>query len=108
MNSEDSLLNPTIIRRGVQLQPGVRTGERYRQRANGTGYVWPIQPGAATARQRVLIASMTAGASGPASSGLALSAQRPGFVVPTIAVDTPGCARVKRSAIEMASGRGSC
>src|SRR5581483_3685610 len=69
----------------------------------GTGQDCPTQSGAATAFQRLRIASNCAGDSGPAASSAAFSCQRPGFVVPTIAVCTPGRPRVNRSAIPTAS-----
>ena len=49
---------------------------------------------------------MSAAGSGPAASSAAFSRQRPGLVVPTIAVCTPGTRSVNRSAVADGSRRG--
>ncbi len=64
-------------------------------------YVWPTQVEETISSHRSRIAANSLLLSGPASSNLAFSCHRSGFVVPTIAVCTPGTLRVNRSACAM-------
>src|SRR5439155_1360748 len=56
----------------------------------------------ATSRQRARIRSTSSRGRGPVWSRAAFCCHRSGFVVPTIAVWTPGTPRVKRSAVATA------
>src|SRR5438105_895148 len=73
----------------------------------GLAHTWPVQSFSATSSQRTRMALNSTAESAPLPTIAAFSFQRPGLVVPTIAVVTPGQDKVKRSAspIAWASGR---